>query len=230
LLRIKTMGSVSARTAVAGAAVAIGLYALLWLAWQQWGWLASVDHGALTPLHDFGVKHPAWVRFWDMLCAVLSPASFRVLGAVVIVVAMARRNVRAAVFVLATIGMSGVVTEAFKGLADRPRPSTALVSAYSTSFPSGHALGATVAVLALLSITWDVLGRRARIVLAVVGVAMVIAVSAGRVVLNVHNPSDVVAGWALGYLWFCLCWFLIRPRPLNAGAADGRPEVPDIDH
>ena len=222
------MGSVSAR-AVTIAAFAIVLYALLWVGWTHWAWLASVDHAALTPLHDFGVKHPAWVRFWETLCTVLSPDSFRVLGIVVIVVAIVRRNVRAAVFMLATIGLSGVVTETFKALADRPRPSTALVSAYSTSFPSGHALGATVAVLALSAITWDVLGRRARNALLVVGVTVVIAVSAGRVVLNVHNPSDVVAGWALGYVWFLGCWLVIRPQPLSAAVEDGTPAAPGTD-
>lgn len=213
------------------AVVAAVAYALLWLGWvQHWGWLAGVDNGVLTPLHDYGVKHPAWVRFWDVLCTVFAPESLNVPGLVVIVVAIVRRNVRAAVFILATIGMSGIVTETFKGLANRPRPSSALLSATSTSFPSGHALGVMVAVLALLAITWDMLGRRARIASLVVGAALVIAVGVGRVVLNVHNPSDVLAGWALGYLWFFGCWFLIRPRPLNAEAPGRTPEAPGTGH
>jgi undecaprenyl-diphosphatase len=219
------------RKATAGAAVAIAVYALLWVGWSQhWGWLTAIDRAALTPLHDFGVKHPAWVHFWDTLCMVFSPESFKVLGLVVIVIAIARRNVRAALFMLATIGMSGVVTEIFKALANRPRPSTALVGATSTSFPSGHALGVSVAVLALLAITWPMLSRRARTVWLLAGAAVVLAVSAGRVVLNVHNPSDVLAGWALGYLWFLGCWLVIRPRPLNAEVRDRTPAVPGTDH
>jgi undecaprenyl-diphosphatase len=212
------------------AAIAAVVYVLLWLGWaQHWAWLTAIDNAALTPLHDYGVKHPAWVRFWDVLCTVLSPESFRVAGLVVLVIAIVLRNVRVAVFMLATIGMSGIVTQIFKDLANRPRPSGALVGAASTSFPSGHAMGVMVAVLALLAITWDMSGRRARTVLVVVGAAVVIAVSAGRVVLNVHNPSDVLAGWALGYLWFFGCWLVIRPRPLNAAVADRIPEAPDTD-
>jgi undecaprenyl-diphosphatase len=231
LSRITTIGSVSARaSAIAVTVLAAFAYALLWVGWtQNWGWLAAIDHAALTPLHDFGVKHPAWVKFWDVLCTVLAPNSFRVLGLVVIVIAIVRRNVRAAVFILGTIGIGGFVNQGFKDLANRPRPSTALAGAASSSFPSGHAMGVMVAVLALLAIAWSVFGRVTRTVLLVVGATVVIAVSAGRVVLNVHNPSDVLAGWALGYLWFCLCWFLIRPRPLNASVADGRPAAPDID-
>ncbi|MGH9480074.1 MAG: phosphatase PAP2 family protein, partial [Terriglobales bacterium] len=39
----------------------------------------------------------------------------------------------------------------------------------------------------------------------------------GRVALNVHHPSDVLGGWALGYLYFAVCAWVIRP-----GAVDTR--------
>jgi hypothetical protein len=37
--------------------------------------------------------------------------------------------------------------------------------------------------------------------------------------LNVHYPSDVLAGWALGYLYVALCAQLIRPSAPRAAAA-----------
>jgi membrane-associated phospholipid phosphatase len=40
------------------------------------------------------------------------------------------------------------------------------------------------------------------------GVAVVLAVSFGRLAVNVHYPSDVIGGWALGYLWY-LCWLMV---------------------
>jgi undecaprenyl-diphosphatase len=56
------------------------------------------------------------------------------------------------------------------------------------------------------------------------GVLIVVAVGVGRVVLNVHHPSDVVAGWALGYVWFVLSLWLLPPR---LTPADETPAVRD---
>ena len=47
--------------------------------------------------------------------------------------------------------------------------------------------------------------------------------SAGRVVLNVHHPSDVVAGWARGYAYFVGCLLLVE----RVSAAAGTPAEPD---
>lgn len=210
------------------AVAAAVLYALLWLAYAlQWGWLQSVDDAALRPLYDFGVKHPGWVRFWDTLCTVFSPAAFRFAGAAIVVVAIRRRNLRVILFVVAAIGGSGVVTQVAKTLADRPRPDTAFVSAAYSAFPSGHAVGVMTAVLALLTISAGIVGGRARVATVMLGALVVVAVGVGRVVLNVHHPSDVLAGWALGYLWFLGCLFAIRPVPLAvASSGEAADETP----
>lgn len=191
------------------AAAALFGYAALWVGYRQnWAWLAAADTSALRACHDIGVSHPGWVRFWDGLCTVLAPVTFRALAMLAVAVALARRRFWPALFLLVSVEPSGLVATAAKGLADRPRPAAAMVAATSSSFPSGHALGAMAGVTALLLL--PVLRRRGRIAAVAAGAAVVLAVGFGRVALNVHHPSDVLAGWALGFAYVALCARLLR--------------------
>lgn len=215
------------RGLLAGSAVvAVGVFVAM-LAGYTAGWapLTRFDDAALAPMLRVGEAHPAWVTAWDVFCTVLGPTVFRLITIVVIVVAFARRNVRVAMFLIISVELSGLVTEVAKNLVDRPRPAGALVHAASSSFPSGHALGVMVAVCALLTVALPPVGPGRRGWLIALGVTLVVAIGAGRVVLNVHHPSDVIAGWALGYAYFVACLLLIRPvRPITV--PDETPAVP----
>jgi hypothetical protein len=82
-----------------------------------------------------------------------------VLGAVVIVVALAKRNLRAALYLVVSVEFSGFVTRVAKDLAGRPRPATQLVAESSSSFPSGHALAVMVGVLVVVAVLLPLLSR-----------------------------------------------------------------------
>lgn len=216
------------RWLIGSAVAATAVYALLWIGYaQQWRWLAALDTALLDGFYRYGDVHPGWVLGWHVFCTVLGPMAFRVVTLVVIVVALVRRNVRIAMFLLITVEISALVTEAAKRAADRPRPGTAMVHAMGTSFPSGHALGVMVAVLALLTVVLPVVRGSLRGWLIVVGAVIVVAIGLGRVVLNVHHPSDVLAGWALGYAYFAVCLAMVSPtRPITQ--PDEIPEAPGI--
>jgi membrane-associated phospholipid phosphatase len=216
------------------AVVAALIYALMWVGYRaRWAWLHWVDVDAVAPVHGYASMHPGWVTFWTIVCTAFGPEGFRVLGLVIVVLALLWRDVRAGLFVLACIGLSGTLGSIAKGLADRPRPADALATTASSSFPSGHAVAAMAGVLALLAVTRGVLGR-ALPWAVVAGAVIVAAVGFGRVALGVHYPSDVVAGWALGYLWFLVCLVIFRPRPLTRAASRAKwhghaPLAPERD-
>src|SRR6185437_8364986 len=149
--------------------------------------------------------------FWDGVSFVLGPDPLRVLGILGAAALAVKRNVRAALLLLTCLPLSGFVTAAAKGMAGRPRPATALIVVPETSFPSGHALEGMAAALALLTVTLPLLGAPARRIAVGAAALCVLAVGTARVALNVHHPSDVLAGWALGYLYFLLCLLVIRP-------------------
>ncbi|OBH16590.1 phosphatase PAP2 family protein [Mycolicibacter sinensis] len=199
-------------TALASVAAAAAVYVVMLVGyWQGWGWLAAADAAALDASYAIGIKHQGWVRFWDGLSTVFEPAVFRLLAMVAVVVEVVRRRLRPALFLLVAVELSGMLTVLAKGSVDRPRPVTALAAATSSSFPSGHALGVTVGVGALLILTLPLLRHRARLVAVGVGVLVVAAVGVARVALNVHHPSDVLAGWALGWAYLVVWAVLLRP-------------------
>jgi undecaprenyl-diphosphatase len=211
---------------IASVVVAALAYAAMWIGYaQNWAWLDAVDTRLLQTFHNIGATRPGWVSFWAVFCTVFGPNGFRVIALVLIVVALVRRNVKTALFLVLSVGLMGLVTEGAKSIAGRPRPAMALVYGSSTSFPSGHALGVMVGVLALLTVLWPSLTIRWRAVLAVLGGVLVVLVGSARVVLNVHHPSDVLAGWVLGYLYYLLCTRLVPPRGITAAAE--RPAAPD---
>ena len=199
------------------AALAVAVYALMWIGYAlQWNWLTAIDSSLLDIGYRYSVAHPGWVTAWNVFCTVLGPTAFRLMTLAVIIFSLVRRNLRVAFFLLISVELSGLITEIAKYAANRPRPATALVSAPSTSFPSGHAFGVMVGVLALLTVLLPVMRRPLRAWLVALGVLIVIAIGVGRVVLNVHYPSDVVAGWALGYAYFVVCLLIITPsRPVT---------------
>lgn len=209
---------------------AAAVYVLMLVGYLQgWGWLAGIDAAALDASYDIAVKHPGWVRWWDGVSTYLAPAVFRVVGMVVAVVALLRGRLRAALFLLVAVETSGLLTMVAKGSVGRPRPVTALVSASSTSFPSGHALGVMVGVGALLVLVLPVLRRSARVAALAVGVLVVAGVGVARVALNVHHPSDVLAGWALGWVYLVGWALVLTPwrRPGLPGSRGAQQEARD---
>jgi membrane-associated phospholipid phosphatase len=212
---------------LAGAAVvAVVIYATMWVGFaQNWSWLEAIDHRWLQFFHDFGVTRPDWVSFWVVFCLVFGPSGFQVIAAPLIAVALLRRDVRTALFLVVSVELSGVVASIAKGLGDRPRPATALVHGVSTSFPSGHAVCVMVGVLAVLTVSRTVIPTRLQLLAVVVGGALIFLVGFARLVLNVHNPSDIVAGWALGFVYYLTCLRFVPPRSLRSPEERPRPET-----
>ena len=107
--------------------------------------------------------------------------------------------------ILLAVGIGGFVSEfVIEDLVARPRPYlmsdtfnswwqfVGSPDAHGYSFPSGHVAGATAAMIALAYAArkWWV---------SLLGVLMVLAMAISRMYLQVHYPSDVLAGFILGF-------------------------------
>ena len=167
-----------------------------------------------APILDALAAHQtAWlVGAARTLSTVASPLALGSL-ATVLALYLGFRHRRAAVFLGGGFGGAMLLNLLFKLLFARVRPALfgQLTLAPGFSFPSGHAMNTTV-VFAALYLAMSPVRRVWRTGLAVVGGLTVLSVSASRLYLQIHYPSDVVAGIALGTAWVLALYALWTPK------------------
>lgn len=79
------------------------------------------------------------------------------------------------------------------------------------SYPSGHALGSVVLYGFLSYILATLYPRYARAFYSAVTL-LIIAIGFSRLYLGVHWPTDIIAGYGIGFLWITVCISLLRLR------------------
>lgn len=162
------------------------------------GTLLPVDHLILDvlrpwrtePMHQVALALSELVRLpWVLLVA----APF------LLYLVITGRRIILAALVFVPVGTL-LIVELAKVIFQRNRPVTAIVAEFGYSFPSGHATGATVFYGLLGYVAWRFMttARWARVLIAVVTVLMILGTGLARVYLEVHYPTDVLAGWAAG--------------------------------
>jgi len=164
--------------------------------------LFELDKTALKLFKPFARTAPGKVI--DSLCKVSDQPELRALCAVLFtlgVVRLDRRMVRASVRMLVAHEAANFIKDTIKRRVDRRRPRNEGsgqaakprkgrdTSKAMTSFPSGHSAGGMAVACAYASVYPE---------RAVPAVAAAAALSASRVVVAAHYPSDVAAGTALG--------------------------------
>jgi undecaprenyl-diphosphatase len=69
------------------------------------------------------------------------------------------------------------------------------------TFPSSHASQITVFVLAELALLKVSMGSKSFILLTIAGVVLIVLVCISRLYMQVHYPTDVVAGFLTSLFW-----------------------------
>jgi membrane-associated phospholipid phosphatase len=113
------------------------------------------------------------------------------------------RHWHLALFLAITAIGGGIIDTIVKEAVARPRPilDDPISSARGYSFPSGHAMSATVCYGALLLAFAVALDPRSRQRATAGVIALVAAICFSRLALGVHYVSDVLGGVVLGLAW-----------------------------
>jgi membrane-associated phospholipid phosphatase len=108
---------------------------------------------------------------------------------------------------VAVLLLASLSNVALKEVINRARPTIEhLVTVYTLSYPSGHAMSAMgfYGFLVFLTMRFK-MNQWVRITLIVVLVLLILSIGISRIYLGVHYPSDVVAGFIGGLIWVALC-------------------------
>jgi membrane-associated phospholipid phosphatase len=218
---------------VAVTAVALALTAV--------AFAAVADHGILAHIQR---ADDWWLRL--MTSGRLAPVTliaevFNVLGLVYVTLpvrlaiagflALRRRWWHLAAFAAAVV-LSEILIGTLKGIYDRARPPGSLVATTGTSFPSGHAIAATVTVVA--AVIALVPPGRARVAWGAAAAGFSVLMALSRAYLGAHWLSDAIAGVLLGTSCALLAALAVSALQLRWGAdrpdRSAHPRVPGPTH
>jgi undecaprenyl-diphosphatase len=211
---------------------AAGFALLLLLVRAGWPPLRSLDINTAQTFHRIDESHPELVRTADIISRVLDPNVFRVALTLVALAYLIRGERRHAIWLLVTVFGGAGLGFVLKLIVGRARPvlPDPVSAAPGLSFPSGHALGASIGCCLFLLLGLRFLSRRGRIVAVIAAVLVVVVVAFARVVLGVHFVSDVLAGVVLGICWVAVttwayvAWRRETGQPVERSAKVGAAE------
>ena len=172
--------------------------------------------GLLEAVRDITALGGVVLRWLFSLCAIAALVFLRM-----------RRE---AVLLTGTLLSGWAVNSGLKLLVGRARPHLVphLTDAGGMSFPSGHSFNSALGFIAV-ALAFATLSRRSSVRWTLIGSAMAISlmVAWSRVLLGVHFPSDVIAGWLGGAGWaFLAAPLLYEPAKAVAEAASETEVAP----
>lgn len=204
---------------IAGALLAIGG------AWAFAALAVHVQSGATQAFDDLvmrwmGTHQMPWLRIAMVQITALGTGTVVIMVVVVAALFLAlTKHKHSAALLLVTTSVGIVINGILKDVFHRSRPALFPwgTEAFTTSFPSGHAMSAAI-VYGTVAYLAARLQRTARSRAMTIGVALtlIVLISLSRIYLGVHYPSDTVAGVAIGFAWAAFCMATLEAIQLVA--------------
>lgn len=164
------------------------------------------------------IRHPLPTTLTQAVVTIThsgDPQPVTAITLILVLVLVITRHTKGALFLgWNVLVWAGIGNSFIKHLVRRPRPTIdRLVSAGSYSFPSGHAITAMLLWGSLIAmIAWQSHEhRRWALGLTLAFSCWIVIIGLSRIYVGVHYPSDVAAGWSLGFVLLTVTqWLLFR--------------------
>ncbi|MDM9383601.1 phosphatase PAP2 family protein [Chlorogloeopsis sp. ULAP01] len=176
----------------------------------------AFDTSFLLWLHQFA--NPSLDNLMLFITNLGNPKTVVVVAAFTLGILWWRRyRIETYIFVLTCLG-GLILNTGLKLFFSKPRPQlwTLLISEKSFSFPSGHALGSMVLYGFIAYIIATHYPKFSQIIYTL-AVILIVAIGISRLYLGVHWPTDVIAGYGVGFLWLMMCIMMLKLQRLRQG-------------
>jgi membrane-associated phospholipid phosphatase len=186
---------------------------------------ATVRWADAAALHGFdrGEGRFGLTALCERLAHLADPASFLILSAALVAVALLRKQVRVALAVPLILVAANVTTQILKPAVAQPRLSEWLGDGQipPASWPSGHATASMSLVLCAILVS----SPRLRPLVATIGAFFAVGVGYSLLALGWHFPSDVLGGYLVATMWALVAVAALRAADLRWPARTGRTAV-----
>lgn len=158
------------------------------------------------------INHQRLNQLMESITNLSAPQLMMYAFPIIVVIFFIFKLKRESLFLLISGGGGLLLLSAFKRIFERARPPYPLLYAETGfSFPSGHATFSFVFYGALAYLVWiSDFPKYLRILMMVFLIFLSLAIGISRIYLRVHFPSDVIAGFALGYSWLFMVLFIFK--------------------
>jgi undecaprenyl-diphosphatase len=211
----KTFASVIAGVSLMFLLVAaLFIFALLLFAWIAHEIVFQKQFLLDKKITDFIISHSTesfieWMKIFTVFGSrkFLAPAY-----AVIVIYYLIKRKAMLGLHVALIASTGLALSYSLKRLFQRVRPDVPLIESLKTySFPSGHALSSIIFCSILVYLLWQARIQSAwKWLISVLLFLFALCIGVSRVALQVHYPSDVLAGFCLGLVWVILSFYLLN--------------------
>ncbi|UTB81447.1 phosphatase PAP2 family protein [Staphylococcus carnosus] len=137
--------------------------------------------------------------------------TFVIMTVVVAVALLIKRYYLIGLWLLATVGLGGILGIIFKDLIHRARPYDHLLADTGFSFPSGHSLSSTLIVIILFTVFIpNIRNKAVKVIVTLLIFVLWISILFSRMYFHAHFLTDVVGGVSLGITWVMASILIFR--------------------
>lgn len=174
------------------------------------GFITVIDHAGQQLANR--VTNPTMTKIMLTITQSANPLSLIAVTALIIILLISTRQWRWGLFVGLAGGAASLLNLIIKLIIQRARPTLPhLIEQGGYSFPSGH-LDSSIAIYGALILFLLVTQRSRwwRTTAVILLTAFILSIGFSRIYVHVHFPTDVLAGWFLGWGHICVLWLIAR--------------------